>query len=147
MTTPDTCPADLVRVGDAERTVVADRLSAHFARGRLTLAELDERLTETWQARTRADLAVPLRDLPAAEPPAPRPRRVPSPAARIGFVVHAAVYVLVIIGLWIVWALTGAGHPWPVWPMLGWGLHLIGHHAQVKLCAKLAPVTEGRATS
>jgi hypothetical protein len=140
MTSPDRRPTDLMRVGDADRTVVADQLSAHFAQGRLTVAELDERLAVTWQARTRADLAVPLRDLPAADeaPSVPRPRRVPSPTARIGLAAHAAAYVVIISGLWIVWALTAGGHPWPVWPMLGWGLHLIGHRAQVQLCAKPA---------
>jgi hypothetical protein len=25
-----------------------------------------------------------------------------------------------------IWALTGAGYFWPVWPILGWGLCLAG---------------------
>jgi hypothetical protein len=26
-----------------------------------------------------------------------------------------------------IWALTGAGYPWPVWPALGWGIGLVPH--------------------
>ncbi len=134
-----------MRIGDADRTAVADQLAGHFAQGRLTVEELDERLAATWQARTQADLAAPLRDLPAtARPePAPRGRRTPSRAARVGLAVHAIAYVTVIAGLWVLWALTGAGHPWPLWPMLGWGLHVVGHRAQVHLCARRAPAAGG----
>jgi len=26
----------------------------------------------------------------------------------------------------VIWAATGAGYFWPIWPLLGWGLGLIG---------------------
>ena len=29
--------------------------------------------------------------------------------------------------LWTIWLVTGAGYPWPIWPMLGWGVGVAGH--------------------
>ena len=123
--------AGSLRVGDAERELVAGRLADHHAAGRLTFDELDERLTATWSARTRADLAATLGDLPISAPPPPTPsdRRPPPPAAT-GWRGHLASYLAVIAVLWLIWALTGNGYPWPIWPMLGWGLGLLGHRAQ-----------------
>jgi hypothetical protein len=64
-----------VRVGDAERDAVATQLREHYADGRLTLDELNERLDQAFASRTRADLNTVTRDLPyisrpAASPPA-----------------------------------------------------------------------------
>jgi hypothetical protein len=53
-----------VRVGDADREAVAAQLREHFADGRLTLEELNERLDQTFAAKTRDDLTVIMRDLP-----------------------------------------------------------------------------------
>ena len=131
-----TVPSDQLRVGDAERERVADLLAEHHAAGRLTLAELDERLTTTWSARTRAELTAPLVDLPAApRTQAPVVRR--SSPAEIGFRVHLASYVAVVLGLWLIWPLTGAGYPWPIWTMLGWGLGVLGHRGRLAACAQL----------
>src|SRR5580693_3885069 len=62
-----------VRVSDAERTEVADRLAAHFGEGRLNQAEFDERVAQALNAKTRGDLSGLFDDLP--EPgPAGNPR-------------------------------------------------------------------------
>jgi hypothetical protein len=53
-----------LRVGDADREAIAAQLREHFADGRLTLEELNERLDQTFAAKTRADLTVIMRDLP-----------------------------------------------------------------------------------
>jgi uncharacterized membrane protein len=53
-----------LRVGDAERDEVTTALHEHFAQGRLTRDELDERLTATLSARTVGDLRAVTRDLP-----------------------------------------------------------------------------------
>jgi len=53
-----------LRVGDADREAIAAQLREHFADGRLTLEELNERLDQTFAAKTRADLSVVMRDLP-----------------------------------------------------------------------------------
>lgn len=124
-----------LRLSDADRDAVAARLADHHAQGRLTLAEFEDRLAATLTARTGTDLGPVLRDLPAQ--PGPARRAAPelgSGAAEVGRRSHVAAYVVVITGLWLVWLLTGLGHPWPVWPMLGWGMALLGHHPQVRLC-------------
>jgi hypothetical protein len=53
-----------MRVSDAERQAVADRLAAHYADGRLDQAEFDERSARAISAKTRADLEGLLDDLP-----------------------------------------------------------------------------------
>jgi hypothetical protein len=58
-----------IRVGDAERETIAGQLREHYADGRLTLDELNERLDQAFAAKTRADLNGVLRDLPVT----PRP--------------------------------------------------------------------------
>jgi hypothetical protein len=104
-----------LRASDADRERVADRLRAAAAEGRISAEELDQRLEVAFAARTEAELAPVLADLPA--PPAPaRPRR-----RRAELRSFAAVAVLLLA----IWALTGAGYFWPVWPILGWGVFLL----------------------
>ena len=49
---------------------------------------------------------------------------------RAAFKRHLSAYVLVSMFLWAIWWFTTGrsgflnGLPWPVWPMLGWGLGL-----------------------
>jgi hypothetical protein len=57
-----------VRVGDADREATAAQLREHYADGRLTLDELNERLDQTFAAKTVADLTTVTRDLPHAMP-------------------------------------------------------------------------------
>ena len=66
-----------VRVSDAERNDVADKLARHFADGRLDQAEFKERLDTAMSAKTQGDLAGLFDDLPrlAAETPPPPTRR------------------------------------------------------------------------
>ena len=68
---------DDLRIGDAEREQTMAALREHFAQGRLTHEELDERLDRTLAARTGRDLAQITADLPghgpAAHEPAPGP--------------------------------------------------------------------------
>jgi len=53
-----------MRVGDADREAVAAQLREHYADGRLTLDELNERLDQTFAAKTKAELDTVMRDLP-----------------------------------------------------------------------------------
>ncbi len=57
-----------LRVGDAERAEVTDRLAKHFSDGRLDHAEFTERMDQAMRAKTMADLNGLLADLPEAEP-------------------------------------------------------------------------------
>src|SRR5205823_3540694 len=54
---------------DADREAVAAQLREHFADGRLTLEELNERLDQAFAAKTKADLNTVMRDLPQAVRP------------------------------------------------------------------------------
>jgi uncharacterized protein DUF1707 len=93
-----------MRVSDAERQAVADRLAEHFSSGRLDQAEFDERIGRAMSAKTRADLNGLFDDLPETGAPAAtdpsagqlrRRRRHPVLlAALIVFVAIAAAHVV-----------------------------------------------------
>jgi hypothetical protein len=71
-----------LRAADTDRDVAADILCAAVADGRLTLAELDERLEHVLSARTIREIARLISDLPRPSfpgPPAPAPAARPRP--------------------------------------------------------------------
>ena len=53
---------------------------------------------------------------------------------RASFKVHLSTYMVVNGGLWLLWAVTAFPHfgkdhmPWPIFPMLGWGIGLASHY-------------------
>ena len=47
--------------------------------------------------------------------------------ARMGFFVHAVMYVVMNAGIIAIWYATGATYPWFMWPLLGWGLGVALH--------------------
>src|SRR3954470_15090866 len=51
------------------------------------------------------------------------------PGLRQGFRIHLTFYVLVNLLLIGIWAASGGGYFWPIWPILGWGMGLAGHAA------------------
>ena len=53
-------------------------------------------------------------------------------AHRKGFEIHATVFVAVQLMLVAIWALTGAGYPWFLWALMGWGVGLAAHYAVVR---------------
>ena len=59
--------------------------------------------------------------------------------ARRAFQLHATLYVAVNLLLIVIWAMTGAGYFWPVWPILGWGIGIAIHYWTV---FKQKPITE-----
>jgi uncharacterized membrane protein len=58
---------------------------------------------------------------------------------RAGFRIHATVYAAVNLMLIVVWVTTGAGYPWFVFPLLGWGVGLAAHFAAVRDSYRRAP--------
>jgi hypothetical protein len=118
-----------LRIGDREREAAVDALGEHYAAGRLTREEYDERADAAWQARTGSALAPLFADLPSlvpAGPPAAQVLPVQQPSAgqayrRIGArmvpllvlalvlsaVVHAPVFLLLV--LWLLWSRSNRG--------------------------------------
>ena len=112
-----------IRASDAERERVVALLRDQAGEGRLDSAELEERLERAYAARTRGDLAELVRDLPdPAAPPARRQRR-----RRRLLGPQLVPFLAVNLMLVGIWAATGAGYFWPIWPILGWGLALVPH--------------------
>jgi hypothetical protein len=77
---------DRLRASDADRERVIGRLRDHFAEGRLTHDELDERITAALNARTFGDLRVLMADLPEPAPALSQARTLPRAAAGPVFV-------------------------------------------------------------
>ena len=102
---------------DADRDRVAERLRTAAGEGRLTPAELEERLEGAFSARTDAELEPLVADLPTS-----RPVRERRPARRPDL----GPFVFVSLMLVGIWALTGMGYFWPVWPIAGWGISFVG---------------------
>ena len=89
-----------MRVSDAERQEVADRLAEHFASGRLDQAEFDDRVGRAMGAKTRADLGGLFSDLPdtgAPVAPARSRRRYRHPILLL-----AAVIALIVVATHVV---------------------------------------------
>ena len=108
-----------MRVSDAERHEISELLSRHFADGRLDQVEFDERVSKCMAAKTRADLAGLLDDLPRLDAPA-SPRPPQRPRFRGGFVRIGLLAFAVIL---LVHSLTT---PWWFGPHIPWfGLFLL----------------------
>src|SRR5215469_16513663 len=96
-----------MRVSDADRERVAERLREHFAAGRLTSEELDERVTAALGAKTAGELHTVLADLPEPAPAGPQAGQVPPPwAGRPGFRYRRGPRLLP-LALFLVAALAG----------------------------------------
>ena len=114
-----------LRASDRDRDVVLGVLGEGYADGRLTKEEYDERAGATAAAKTLGELPTIIADL------------VPLHAPRGGDLVQATPgeleaqavrrwqharreavngFVVVAVICWTIWAFTGMGFPWPVFP-------------------------------
>jgi DUF1707 SHOCT-like domain len=125
-----------LRASDADRDVVHRVLGGAYADGRITREEFDERSEAVMGARTLGELPVLIRDLvPVSGLPVPRSvpaLDVASIQARAEVAYRRDVreaawgFVSASIICWVIWGVTSAGaFPWPVFVMLGTGLHLL----------------------
>jgi class 3 adenylate cyclase len=126
------------RASDADRERTAASLRDHYGAGRLSDDELAERIADAYDAKTLAELDGLLLDLASPESAFPATSRsggVPAQRTRTTGVlatnvrVHATIYVVVNVMLVAIWAASGGGYFWPIWPILGWGIGLGAHAA------------------
>ncbi|KDN18234.1 DUF1707 SHOCT-like domain-containing protein [Amycolatopsis rifamycinica] len=117
-----------IRATDAERERVAAAVQTAGSEGRLTLDEVEERLTHVYAAKFTDELASLTADLPRPAPPAPRfPLSRDALRRHPALRVHLAVAVVVAVLLIVRWAVLGAGFFWPVFPLLWLGMSLLVH--------------------
>lgn len=108
-----------LRIGDAEREAAVAALGEHYAAGRLTKDEYDDRSDAAYRARTAADLAPLFADLPrtsAQRPSGPKPeQRQHDWRERLGHAWRIPVLaVLAVIAAGVIFA-----HVWPVLIVIG----------------------------
>jgi Flp pilus assembly protein TadB len=115
------------RAGDEDRERTATALGGHYAAGRLTLEEFQQRLDRAYAAKTLGELDDLMTDLPGGDlsllpgqrggrPPLPQ-RRAPGPVQASGG--RSAVrqfWLAVAITAMVIWLIGGAtGGPWFLW--------------------------------
>jgi DUF1707 SHOCT-like domain len=94
---------DRIRISDSDRDRVTARLRDHYAEGRLTPDELDERVTATLNAKTFGDLRQVMKDLPQS--PAPPHAEQPTPAVPPGAGPRGPMPPWAGPGQWAPWAM------------------------------------------
>jgi hypothetical protein len=131
-----------VRVGDHDRESTADLLSQALAQGYLDLAEYETRVQAAFAADTTDQLRLVVADLPVEHLRRTDPRRVAArrKTARASVRFHLAGYaamVVIVLSVWLAIALTtgATGYFWPIWPILGGAIGLLGHVIPVRLGA------------
>jgi class 3 adenylate cyclase len=121
-----------MRASDADRESVAERLREHYGDGRLSDEDLSERVDAVYRAATVGELATLTADLPAPPRPPGRGRRS---ALETSVRIHFTTFLLVNLMLIGLWAASGGGYFWPIWPILGWGIG-VGCHAAPLLATR-----------
>ena len=123
-----------IRVSDEERERAVRSLRHHYAAGRLTSEELEERIERAYDATTRGDIDRVLYDLPSE-----RGRRAAERARaanRHAWRAHLTSYLSVNGGLTALWAVTGGGEFWPGWSIAFWGMFLGWHGLAARAVAR-----------
>lgn len=126
-----------LRIGDAERNQAVESLAQHYAEGRITQQEFDERSAQAGAARIAADLEPLFADLPGGAPHSAQQRTAraqersraasrsrptgPSRAALVPFLLIPLVVAAVVVAAVFHW------FPWPLFILFGifW---IKGHH-------------------
>ncbi|HEX5542016.1 MAG TPA: DUF1707 domain-containing protein [Micromonospora sp.] len=135
---------DQMRVADADREAVAERLRAALNDGRLDLHEYDERVRQAYAAKTYGDLKPLLADLPETSLAGPLvpvesslpPELVPGPDGRFPHATRRWLaenwgpyfgVVATTVGIWGVISLMSEGliYFWPGWVAGPWGVVLL----------------------
>lgn len=127
-----------LRAGDRDRESTATLLGQALAQGYLSMSEYESRLQDAFAAQTADELRPLTSDLPARDLRRADPRRAAArrTAARRSVALHLAAYltmVVIVLTVWLVVGLTaGSWYFWPIWPILGAGIGLLGHALPVR---------------
>jgi hypothetical protein len=141
-----------MRAADADRDAVVRRLGEHMAAGRLTVAEYEDRVAQTYAAKTYGELAPLTADLPSGPGgtsravPADRPQPVATGPGQVwgsgpwacGGSWAGAHWRRVAWGSWLstalivttIWLITSLSsgaflYFWPIWVIGPWGAVLL----------------------
>ena len=135
-----------IRASDEDRSRTAAALGEHYAAGRLTLEEFQERLDEVYAVTTLGELDRLMADLPGTDlsrlpgarpslpggsPPLPQrhaPGPVQVPAGESALAWRAALRFWLAIGVvaFVIWLHSGAsGGPWFLWVAVPLGLLML----------------------
>jgi hypothetical protein len=120
-----------MRAADTDRDRTVERLRDAAAEGRLEPDDLERRLETALAARTYAELEGVVADLPQPD----GARRAVRERSELGGLLATSMLLVAI------WALTGMGYFWPVWPILGWGVFIVPgalHGGRVRACRRSA---------
>ena len=137
--TPTTAP---VRAGDRDRDATATHLGLALAQGYLDMPEYERRVQTAFAAQITTELRALVGDLPVHQlrRDDPRRRAARHAAARLSVRLHLAAYLLmvvIVLTVWLAVALSaGAWYFWPVWPILGAGIGVIGHAVPIRLATR-----------
>jgi hypothetical protein len=105
-----------LRVSDAERSDVADRLSKHYGDGRLDQAEFNERMERAMSAKTQGDFAGIFADLPDLPDPAgpgtSPPANVTRPPSRSPMYRLIVLILIIVAAALLGQALIHSFFPW-----------------------------------
>lgn len=91
-----------IRIADADRERAAGRLHQALAEGRITVSELEDRLTAVYAARYEDDLRPPLADLPGADVVAVHRVSLPATPSGAPLVLKAGMSGITRRGVWSV---------------------------------------------
>ncbi|HEY8788383.1 MAG TPA: DUF1707 domain-containing protein [Actinopolymorphaceae bacterium] len=129
-----------LRASDSDREAVAQQLRDHYAAGRITLDEFDERTTITYAAKTFGDLDGLLADLPSTVVVPVPDARVPVPSPPSGAdkvdrfraaIAPFTTWIVVAMVTNLIWLGNagphGHGHMpyWPLWVIGPWGVMIV----------------------
>ena len=109
---------DRIRVSDADREQVTARLREHYAEGRLSSEELDERITAVLNAKTFGELRRVMTDLPEPQPVGPQAAPPPQWAGPPWIAYRRGPRLLPLALLFLVAALVVPGVGWVAFAFL-----------------------------
>jgi Domain of unknown function (DUF1707) len=129
-----------MRASDSDRDRVAGMLREHYAEGRLTVDEFDERLEKLYASKTYGELQLITADLPGIDlgtysarveqrkeaDKAAKARAKRRKDLRDGWAAWAVIGGVNWV-IWLIVSLTSDGdvYPWPLWVMGPWGVIML----------------------